>query len=279
MKKVIVMLAVLAIAAPVMAFHSNDSGRYDCDACHVPHNASALVDMPLWSGTGITDAASYTNYESASMDATAGMPAGSTLLCLACHDATDPSNHYLVNSTGGDLTGTHPMEFIYDTDLAAADGELYDPSTTMSGILSPVDGGDPEALTTIADDLLSPTDDTLNCVSCHDIHIQGLHGYDLDWTKDIQATGTAGETGTGYVNDADGNSWVDDNNDGIADLSGYGNPIPVIAETLTGSKSFGVPHLQNIAGIAWKTGWGGDPELDDDYEMDYGALCKTCHIK
>ncbi len=59
---------------------------------------------------------------------------------------------------GPDLTGHHPISFVYDSALAAADGELFDPAVVASGL-----GG------TIDDDLLF--EGRLECSSCHDVHV------------------------------------------------------------------------------------------------------------
>lgn len=317
MKKLIMVMVMLAIAAPAMAFHASSSSYndYDCDGCHIPHNADpSLVDMPLWNGVK-TAQESFVNYgevdgtglASETLDATIVDPEGTTLLCLACHDATDEHNHYLMNEVGGNLQGTHPMEFVYDVSLANVDGELKLP-TEMVNMLNLAG----EATTpTIDEALLSPTKSYVNCMSCHDIHIQGLHGYSASWSKfDNQMTDGAvdgegdplatNETHDPLTSMADGAGLVWEDNwtwngtgwdpgaDGVADLYGagggknpLGDPVAVLSETnaRTGDISFGIPHLQNIAGIAWKTGWGGDAEVEDDYELNYGDLCLACHIK
>jgi len=163
MKKTTLLLIALAIALPVipaLAFHPNT----DCSRCHIPHGDGGLDGMPLWSGT-ITTTTVFTNYDSATLDATAGDPEGSTLLCLACHDGGSGSHE--ISATAGDLSETHPMEFVYDAGLATADGELVDP--TLAGSSTEV-GGDG----TIVADMLGNTGN-LNCVSCHEIHVNGLH--------------------------------------------------------------------------------------------------------
>ncbi len=248
MKKAFLMLAVLAVAAPAIAFHSIEtSSTYDCDSCHIPHKAQQLTDMPLWSGR-MTSQVSWTNYSSATMDATPGDPEGPTLLCLSCHDATDGSSH-LINTVGGDLSGSHPIEFSYAL-AASQDPELY-PETSPSNVVN--------GRGTIAEDLTSATKGYVNCQSCHDIHLQGLHGQNLQWENDAVPQ---------Y--DGEGNPILDD----------QGNQV-----TAPGSGEFtlSIPHLVNIPGIQWGLTYSarraGLNYLEQSYELNYGALCKTCHIK
>ena len=162
-RKVFILAAVAMLlpAATAMAFHP---GR--CEPCHVPHQSDiSTTGVPLWSGAQ-TDTASFTNYEdpAGTMQSDTGDPAGSTLLCLSCHDGA--SNHSIVHDGGedGDLSRSHPIEMTYDTDLADADGELVDPADP-----SPV-----HPLKTISEDLLAG--DKMKCTSCHDVHVSGLHG-------------------------------------------------------------------------------------------------------
>ncbi len=138
-----------------------------CVVCHTPHNADATVaDAPLWNHEVTT--ATYTLYSSGSLDATLGQPDGSSKLCLSCHDGTVAVDNFGGRTngnefvTGDDLIGTdlsndHPVSFVYDAALASADGGLFDPTTTNSGL-----GG------TINDDLLISS--KLQCASCHDVH-------------------------------------------------------------------------------------------------------------
>ncbi|HDZ68920.1 MAG TPA: cytochrome C, partial [Phycisphaerales bacterium] len=97
----------------------------------------------------------------ATMDAVVGQPDGSSKLRLSCHDG---SFGYLAGGDadfGTDLTGTHPISFVYDSALLDLDDGLKDPSeqSTLGG--------------TIAEDLLDP-DSKVQCSSCHDIHTSGI---------------------------------------------------------------------------------------------------------
>jgi predicted CXXCH cytochrome family protein len=138
-----------------------------CIVCHTPHHADiSVTDAPLWNHEVTT--ATFTLYSSPTLDATMNQPDGSSKLCLSCHDgtvaldnfsgATGGSNYI----TGSDLIGTdlsahHPVTFTYDVALATADGGLFDPTTTNSGL-----GG------SITADMLFA--DVLQCASCHDVH-------------------------------------------------------------------------------------------------------------
>ena len=66
---------------------------------------------------------------------------------------------------GTDLSDDHPISFTYGTTLATADGELFDPTITASGLGGNID----------ADMLFGATNDQLECASCHDVH-DDTHG-------------------------------------------------------------------------------------------------------
>ena len=160
MKRKVMILALAALAAPtlIIAAHS-DLG---CDSCHVPHRAGAPGDMagvPLWNPDRDADMSGITIYSSTTLDATVGQPDGNSKLCLSCHDGTGV---FSAPGTGGhlgtDMSTTHPISFVFDDTLATSDGELYEPTTTNSGL-----GG------TIDEDMLDP-DHKLQCASCHDPH-------------------------------------------------------------------------------------------------------------
>jgi hypothetical protein len=184
--------------------------------------------VPLWSGLGVAPQA-WTAYTSPTFQGTTTDPKGSTLLCLACHDASDGESHAL-SDTAGDLATTHPIEFSYDNALVLADLELENPATKVSGLPG---GGH------IEDDLLfddNGQDNTMNCVTCHEIHIQGISEVAVPYDSDD-----------------------DDVDDSEHDLM--------------------APYLQPIPGIEFKVGHGGDATVADDWALNYGALCKLCHIK
>jgi predicted CXXCH cytochrome family protein len=148
-----------------------------CIVCHTPHNAKdPLVAAPLWNHE-VSATASYTIYDSDTLDATVGQPSGASKLCLSCHDGTVAIDNYGGVTTGTqtlatlgmtavdfgtDLSNDHPISFTYDDALAGTDGGLETPSDTVSGIAG---GG------FIAGDMLfGATNDQLECASCHDVH-------------------------------------------------------------------------------------------------------------
>src|SRR5580765_584735 len=113
-----------------------------CIFCHTPHRATG--EQPLWNHAA--SSATYTPYSSSTLKATVGQPTGASRLCLSCHDGTVALG--LVNSRGTtiamqggvttmpsgagnlgtDLSQTHPVSFVYDANLAVANGKLKDPS-------------------------------------------------------------------------------------------------------------------------------------------------------
>lgn len=135
-----------------------------CIFCHTPHNS--LPSSPLWNkdDPGYT----YTLYHSSTIQAVPGQPDGASILCLSCHDGTTALGNVLnrttdINFAAGitriptgktnmstDLADDHPISFDYSAGLAAADGQMKDPTA----ILPPV----------------SLRNGRLQCTSCHDPH-------------------------------------------------------------------------------------------------------------
>jgi predicted CXXCH cytochrome family protein len=144
-----------------------DAQRRLCIFCHTPHNADiSVADAPLWNHAVTTQ--TYSLYDSPTLDATVGQPAGASRLCLSCHDGTvavdafggQPGSIFMFgpDAVGADgLNNDHPVSFQYTDALAAQDGELQPPSTATSLIGS-----------TIEQDLLFNS--SLECASCHDVH-------------------------------------------------------------------------------------------------------------
>ncbi len=139
-----------------------------CIVCHTPHHADVSVtNAPMWNHDVST--ATYTLYSSSTLDATdLGQPDANSKLCLSCHDGTVAVDNF-GGATGGtefvsgdiligtNLSGHHPISFTYDAALATADGGLFDPTTTSSGLGGTIDG-----------DMLFAN--KLECGSCHDVH-------------------------------------------------------------------------------------------------------------
>lgn len=176
-----------------------------CVFCHTPHGATNSPGAPLWNRVLSTQ--TYTPYTSASLDAediagTLAQPAGSSKLCLSCHDGTLAIG--TVNVLGGqqnvdiamsgvgaggvmpdaagvqsgftrnlgvDLTNDHPISLDYDSNLASVDGELTDPASSghiavgVPGLRPPV-----------------PLEATgqggaaqIQCGTCHDPHLKSTN--------------------------------------------------------------------------------------------------------
>jgi len=120
MKKTITLSLILMMASTVVAFHNEGS---DCARCHLVHMATDNAGVPLWNGAQSITYTAFTDYYTGfDMDSTVGSsPQGSTLLCLSCHDGgTGP---HAMAPTQGDMSGTHPIEFIYDAALVTVDNE------------------------------------------------------------------------------------------------------------------------------------------------------------
>jgi predicted CXXCH cytochrome family protein len=133
-----------------------------CLPCHVPHSTRTLP-APLWDPELTSDTYTvYTQTRSSAEIAEKGRrPDGLSKTCLSCHDGILASEVYGSGDTGGAVPGhDHPISFIYDTDLAIKDKDLYDPSTRLSGVAG--------SSGTIDADLLFSQ--RMECASCHDVH-------------------------------------------------------------------------------------------------------------
>ncbi|MBL4890185.1 MAG: cytochrome C [Candidatus Lindowbacteria bacterium] len=148
----------------------NNTGQI-CKVCHTPHNAVTGLQAPLWNHQVTTQTFKmYSASVSPSFNATTTQPDGASKLCLSCHDGVTKVDNFngRTNGTqtlsgsenlGTDLSNDHPISFTYDTALATADGGLFDPSTTASGLAG---GG------MITADLLLAN--KMQCSTCHDVH-------------------------------------------------------------------------------------------------------------
>ena len=129
-----------------------------CVFCHTPHNAAPAAQ--LWNQA--LSAAAYTPYSSTTMVAAAGVPTGSSKLCMSCHDGTVAIGSTaakgqipLQGLTAGKLTGPsslgpnlgddHPIAFV---------------PTTSSAIVNPP-ASSPVKL---------DANGQVQCVTCHDAH-------------------------------------------------------------------------------------------------------------
>jgi predicted CXXCH cytochrome family protein len=178
-----------------------------CIFCHTPHNTRP--SSPLWNkhDPGYT----YTLYYSSTVQAVPGQPDGSSILCLSCHDGTTALGN-VISRTGDiefadgitsmpaghanlstDLADDHPVSFDYTTGLAAADGQLKDPTAIVPPVV--LDNGRMQC-TSCHDPHRNLTNDFLRvtnryselCFSCHE------RDY---WTFSIHSTSTATWNGNG----------------------------------------------------------------------------------
>lgn len=185
-----------------------------CVFCHTPHGANTSAKTPLWNRSGTTTQSSYTRYTSSSLDANviadgfSAQPGGSSVLCLSCHDGTValgnvnvlngktnqiialngtdagkmPAGSYgatsgFTRNLGTDLSNDHPISITYNDALAAADGELTQPSTGVSSTSNKLIGLRIRDGVTGKTPLLplEPTSTLgagqVQCATCHDPHI------------------------------------------------------------------------------------------------------------
>lgn len=148
-----------------------------CVFCHTPHNASPAA--PLWNRD--LPGSNYTPYASGTLQSAVGQPNGYTRLCLSCHDGTvaigsvhnlggQPATVQMQGTGAGgampaggtllgiNLTNDHPVSFVFNAALAAADGELVSP-TALTGAIRLYEGATPGVR------------DSVQCTSCHDPHL------------------------------------------------------------------------------------------------------------
>src|SRR5215831_16766295 len=115
-----------------------------CIFCHTVHHTTGQI--PLWSHA-MSSVTNYVVYSSPTLKAVVGQPDGSSRLCLSCHDGTVAlgmvsSRTTTIQMLGGvttmpagaanlgtDLSGDHPISFVYDQNLSQQDPRVKDPAT------------------------------------------------------------------------------------------------------------------------------------------------------
>ncbi|NQT88667.1 hypothetical protein HQ560_18015, partial [bacterium] len=144
-----------------------------CIFCHTPHNADPRA--PLWNRT-IDSGTTYITYASPTFQpGVAPQPDGASKLCLSCHDGTIAlgqvrSRSQPIPVSGGptlspgqsgyigtDLSGSHPVSFVYDDALAIENNTTDDMPLRLPSTLS-----DP--------DVKLDKQGKLQCTACHDPH-------------------------------------------------------------------------------------------------------------
>ncbi|GBE46702.1 doubled CXXCH motif [bacterium BMS3Bbin11] len=182
-----------------------------CVFCHTPHGATTEPGAPLWNKA--LSGQSYTTYMSSSIDAELvgnqlAQPAGSSKLCLSCHDGTlaigavnvkagqqnvlidlagiDPGGKMpaagsltgFTRNLSTDLSNDHPISVTYDDTLSNKDGELRVPDAQQR---IPPGSGDDVAIRNHAAGVipLLPLESTgpngkgqVQCATCHDPHVR-----------------------------------------------------------------------------------------------------------
>jgi hypothetical protein len=120
--------------------------------------------VPIWNPDQMTTTLTD-HYASPTMDATVGPVDGASKLCVSCHDGSQVSPEHTITT----LQSVHPVSFVYDSALAAADGELVDPASLGPGVLD--------------------ANGKMQCTSCHDMHTTATGSHYLRWAYD---TGNGG---------------------------------------------------------------------------------------
>ena len=147
-----------------------------CIFCHTPHNGVSEVDgktygVHLWNHE-ITSA-TYTLYNSPTLDATMEQPGGVSKLCLSCHDGTiaidsfggNSGTNYMSGSKAvgrnSDLSDDHPVGFRWEH-------QTNPECTTACHFGGPT--GDPYSYE------VRFYNHRMECSTCHDPHNNGPEG-------------------------------------------------------------------------------------------------------
>jgi hypothetical protein len=148
-----------------------------CIFCHTPHNADPRA--PLWN-RDLDSARNYQMYWSPTLEAygspgAAPQPDGASKLCLSCHDGTIAlgqvrSRPEPIPVSGGpalrpgqagylgtDLSGSHPISFVYSDSLAIENNALGDMPLRLPSSLADAD-------------VTLDEEGKIQCNTCHDPH-------------------------------------------------------------------------------------------------------------
>lgn len=199
-----------------------DNGTQVCVFCHIPHQFANDNRVLLWNHQ-FGSTTTYTPYTSASLDATVTQLDSSSatqlksesfysLACLSCHDGQTAINvvyrvpmgdvnepaspgggqigatAFTIDSTnvayiGTDLSNDHPVNFVYDSALATADGGLYDPANGQAAGASATSSSGAwavRAYTRNADGSVPEPilyNGTVQCATCHNPHNETLDAF------------------------------------------------------------------------------------------------------
>lgn len=187
------------------ALRGDDNGEI-CVYCHTPHGARLDIDAPLWNKPGGT--ATYTSYDSSTLDGTILAVGSVSVACLTCHDGTQAMDAILnmpgagmgsgatgttnmsgtpVPVLGTDLSDDHPIGIQYggfDPGTGQIDADfLNDTNGLQTAVINGLDRwwvdteGTPNGTREKTDMILYTRDNGGNdepfveCATCHDPHL------------------------------------------------------------------------------------------------------------
>ncbi|HEY3360091.1 MAG TPA: cytochrome c3 family protein [Polyangia bacterium] len=147
-----------------------------CRFCHAPHRGAG--QRPLWNrrDPGSVFRRSNAMTFDAFYGTDAPAPDGASLMCLSCHDGTIAVGAVVHGATAGsapaipstsrayigrDLSGTHPVSFVYTDELVARNNQKDMPLRSVAEVRAA------KAL---------DARDKVQCTSCHDPHSDANRG-------------------------------------------------------------------------------------------------------